>query len=307
MPEFSEDQRIVVKALVADEFARQVKESAELKDKVAQLVGQKLPRLSWVEKVLSSWYGLLAVIISFPLAAAGGYTALQRVLDAGVGSHVRQELNRDEGPLKTTLNRFSLFSGKLADQFANSVDSATTKLLRFGCNSPRSPAIDRFPPCVPQQSSASLQAANVLEVNDQTIIFKANQNQRVLLRLQLSRIDAPELLQHVGLRIHMPSLLSTTEGPDSAVKIESKDLPDTHKFVDEKSGLLKLYGSVSDAGDQEPLRVDIEITRFLRKKSDLHALRFRAEPTSEGALRASGSERFFIHALVVVTHNLPKE
>lgn len=130
----------------------------------------------------------------------------------------------------------------------------------------------------------------------------------MLLRLRLSPIDPVEQLQSVGVRLQSPNLLSITPAnPQHALILDKTDLPGSHEFV-HPSGLLKLIGGVADLDDKQPLRVDIDITRLLRDKVDLHALRFRAEPLPDARPGARpGAERFYMHAVVIVTHSLPKE
>jgi hypothetical protein len=264
-----------------------------------------------VEKALSTWWGIVGVILAIPLASAGAASAVQKLLDRGLESQVQSALSKEDGPVKSTLKKFNVFSGKLSEQFAQNVDSATSKLLRFGCNPVGTAMLDGFPSCVPPKTrdGASGQARDVLEVHDQTLIFKASKgSQRVFLRLRLSPIDSVEALVGVGLRLQSPNILSTdSSGTQHTMVLAKTDLPDTHDFID-PSGLLKLYGGVADLDDQQPLRLDLEITRLLRDKADLHALRFRAEPLP-GATPGThpGAERFYVHAVVIVTHHLPTE
>jgi hypothetical protein len=309
---FDEDQRIVIRTLAAEEAAKQLKDSTTLVQKVDSAIDAKLPKVSKLEKLLGSWWGIVGLVLAVPFASAGVTVALRALLDKGVETYVQSELDKEDGPVKSTLKSFSQFRGRLSEQFSQSVDSATSKLLRFGCNLPSAiSAVEGFPSCAPRRvnDNPSIQARNVQEINDQTIVFKANENQRVLLRLRLSPVDTPEELRRVGLRLQTPPLLALGGSESDKLVIEKRDLPDTHDFVHEKSGLLQLYGAVSDRSAHEPLHVDIELTRHLRKKTDLHALRFRAEtiPGEEPAAANRGIERFYLHAIVIVTHNLPKE
>ena len=308
MASFTEDQRIVIRALAAEEAQRELDQSPLIKTRVEAAVGDKLPRLQKLEKLLASWVGIVGIVLAVPFASAGATWALKSVLDKGVEQHIKSELNDERGPVKTQLNLFSKFRGNLSAQFEKSVDSATSKLLRFGCNLPPSPPIDGFPQCSHARAldSASEQARNVQELNDQTLVFKANENQRVLLRLRLSPVDDTQALARLGLRIEMPPLLSTAQDGRYEIKIDKKDLPDSHDYVQVDSGLLRLYGAVADRSDRETLAVDLDLTRHLRKHADVHALRLRSEPL-EGLARAKGSERFYLHAIVIVTHHLPKD
>jgi len=310
MASFNEDQRIVIRSIATDEAERQIKESPIAKSRIEAVVVEKLPRVHKLEKLLSSWYGIVGIVVAVPLASAGAAAALQALLDKGVQQLVKTEIESENGPVKKHLSVFSKFRGNLSAQFEKSVDSATSKLLRFGCNPPGGVAADGFPSCVQARTAdtASVQARNVQEVNDQTIIFKANDNQRVLLRLRLSPVDEASVLARVGLRLQMPPLLAVGGGTQHNIKVEAKDLPDTHDFVMPESGLLRLYGPVFDKSDREPLHVDMDLTRHLRRDADVHAIRFRSEPLPGGGRPASaGSERFYFHAIVIVTHNLPKD
>jgi hypothetical protein len=311
MAEFSEDQRIVIRTLAGDEAAKKLRDSPELTARIDDSIAKRLPKLQKVERLLASWYGLLAIVLAVPFASAGIVSAFLAMVDKPLKTQVLSEISKEDGPIKSTLRKFDLFSGNLAKQFARSVDSATTKLLRFGCNVPQSKSIvDGFPACSPpkRDDKASLQARNVQEVNDQTLIFKADTNtQRVLLQIRLYPVDGREQLDRIGLRLQMPPLFSTGNATES-LKLSKADLPDTHDFVHTGSGLLRLYGSVSDRSDSEPLHVDLELTKHLRKGGDIHALRFLAESLPGIASSNSpGSERFFLHAIVIVTHNLQRE
>lgn len=308
MSQFDEDQRIVIQALAAQEAARVIKESDAVRAQLGQALDARIPRLMKVEKLISTWWGLLAVIISVPLAAAGFLTLASSKLDATLASHLSKELAKESSPVLSTKKELRAYSGRLSEQFAANVDSATSKLLRFGCNPAGSPVLSEFPDCVSGgQDAAYSQARDVLEWHDQTLIFKASRSsQRVLLRLRLSPVDSVEELSCVGLRLESPPLMSTARGGKThTLKLEKRHLPDTHDFLDD-SGLLRLYGSISDEDDQQAIRLDIEISDLLRKDADLHALRFRAEPLPCAApSRFPGAERFYVHAVVVVTHSLP--
>lgn len=311
MAEFVEDQRIVIRALAEEEAARvlnarQLAQDASLDTKVGRVIDGKLPRLLAVERVLSTWWGIMAIVVAVPLASAGAIGVAKSLLDSGLKRHVDTAMQDETGPIQTSLKRLDSFSGKLSAQFDKHVDSANSKLLRFGCNKAGAVPVDGLAACLPVRTldSAPSQARDILEVHDQTLIFKANrETQRVHLQLRLSPIDGVDALKNVGLRLMTPNILSTERaGVHHTLNLVKTDLPDTHDFID-GGGLLKLYGGVADLDDQQPLRIEVEITRLLREKADLHALRFRAEPLGPtGRAAHRGGERFFVHAVVVVTH-----
>jgi hypothetical protein len=320
MSQFDEDQRIVIKTLAAQEAARLLKEGEEarakaeaeaVKGQVRQSLGETMPRLLKLEKIISTWWGLAGVVIGIPLALVGANSQVQKLLDKGLDERVKTEINRHDGPVNSSLKKFNAFSGKLSEQFAQNVDSASSKLLRFGCNAAGSAPVQGFPSCLSavDSGSASVQARDVQELYDQSIVFKADkERQRVLLRFRLNPIDGVDALKGVGLRLQSPNLLSTDRsGKQHTMALSKADLPPTHDYL-HPSGLLKLYGGVADADDQEPLRMDIEITQLLRDKADLHTLRLRAEPLPDARPGVHpGAERFYLYAVVIVTHRLPKE
>lgn len=320
MSQFDEDQRIVIQALAAQEAARLLKEAEaarakadaeSVKKQVGQSLSETMPRMLKLEKLISTWWGFAGVVVGIPLALMGANSQVQKLLDKGLDDRVKTEINRQDGPVNSSLRKFNAFSGKLSEQFAQNVDSASSKLLRFGCNAAAKSAVQGFPSCVSavDGSSASVQARDVQELYDQSIVFKADkERQRVLLRFRLNPIDGVDALKGVGLRLQSPNLLSTDRsGKQHTMALSKADLPPTHDYL-HASGLLKLYGGVADADDQEPLRLDIEITQLLRDKSDLHTLRLRAEPLPDAKPGAHpGAERFYLYAVVIVTHRLPKE
>ncbi len=320
MSQFDEDQRIVIQALAAQEATRALKEAeaarakadAEaVKKQVNQTLAETMPRMLKVEKLISTWWGLAGVIVGIPLALVGANSQVQKLLDKGLDARVQEEVKRPDGPVNSSLKKFSAFSGKLSEQFAQNVDSASSKLLRFGCNPAGTPPVEGFPSCLSSApgNSASGQARDVQELYDQSIVFKADKDsQRVLLRLRLNPVDGVDVLKQVGLRMQLPNLLSTDRsGGQHKLELTKADLPPTHDYL-HPSGLLKLYGGVADADDTEPLRMDIEITKLLRDKADLHTLRLRAEPLPDARPGPHpGAERFYLYAVVIVTHRLPKE
>lgn len=306
MAEFTEVQQREISRLAEEAFLRSLADQAVLKETGRQLVAAGLPVMSRVEKWVGNLWSIAGVVVAVPLAYAGLQALADQRIQKGLETQVSQKLEDEKGPLKSRLVQFAAFKGSLSNQFANNVDSATTKLLRFGCGSGL--AGDGFVACGAGTAGVELGSARaVLETHDQTLHFKADPaKQRVLLRLGLMRIEDIDKLKTVALRLESPPLLSAGSS-SKRFELKPSDLPDTHEFVT-PSGQLRLYGAVANRGDQEPLEVDIDLTRHLRTKADLHALRFRAEPL-EGpdAAKFRGSERFFLQATVVVTHSLPKD
>lgn len=281
-------------------------DSPQLRSKIEATIDARLPRLSKVERLLRHWYGVVAVFVAVPFATGGLQAAANKLFGDTVQHVVDEALRKEDGPVRQAMKSFTAFSGKLSDEFAQSVDSASSKFLRFGCNQPATttPA-PGFPACVAAAvNDRAALARDVQEVQDQTIVFKANANQRVLLKLRLHAIDGIDVLRHVGLRLQTPPLLATSDTGEYDLRLPQDALPDTQDFVDQDSGMMRLVGAVADRGEREPLHVDLDITGFLRKKSDLHALRIRSRPLK--GTPANGAERFYLHAIVVVTHSLPK-
>ena len=310
MAEFSELQQSEIARLAQEAFKRSFEDPAQLKDAGGKLVAAGLPWLSRCEKLISNLWSVIGIVVAMPLAYFGLEALADQRIQKGLDTQVTQKLDDEQGPLKSRLRQFSAFKGNLTDQFANNVDSATSKLLRFGCNAPggAGEAGDGFVSCSPGvQGTGATSARAVQEMQDQMLLFKADPaKQRVLLRLSLLRVDDLESLLPVVLRLESPPLLSAGTA-SKRIELKTTDLPDTHEFVT-ASGQLRLYGPVANRGDQEPLAVDVDLTRHLRTKSDLHALRFRTEALAgpDGA-RVRGNERFYLQAIVVVTHSLPKD
>ena len=309
MAEFTEVQQREISRLAQEAFVRSLADQTVLKETGSKLVAAGLPVLCRVEKWVANFWSVAGVVVALPLAYIGLQALADQHIQKGLESQVSQKLEDEKGPLKSRLLQFATFKGILSNQFANNVDSATTKLLRFGCSPrPAGDAGEGFATCGVGLAGAALGSARaVLETHNQMLHFKADPGkQRVLLRLGLMRIDDIEKLKSVALRLESPPLLSPGSG-SKRFELKPSDLPDTHEFVT-PSGQLKLYGAVANRGDQEPLEVEIDLTRHLRTKADLHALRFRAEPLEgSDAAQVRGSERFFLQATVVVTHNLPKD
>jgi len=313
-----ENQRIVICAL-AEQVAERVYTEASalrnaqqadlLKAQVQAAVEAKLPRLLRLERLFANWWAIVGAFVAIPFATAGLATWMGKQIDRPVAERVQAEFKRDDGPVRQELKTFANFTNRLAEQLEQNVDSASAKLLRFGCNAPSAGVVDGFPACVVAAGGNST-ARDAIDLHEQSIVFKANkESQRVFVRLRLSPVDSRDALRRVGLRLTSPNLLSReATGGQHVIALKRENLPPKERDFLHPGGALKLYAGVADGDDAEPLRSEIEITPLLRDGTDLHTLRLRAERLPDApAAAAAGAERFYLHAVVVVTHRLRKE
>ena len=211
MSEFTEGQQLEIAQLAQAAFKRSLEDQAVLKDAGGKLVAAALPMLSRCEKWVGNLWSVIGIVVAMPLAYFGLQAMADQRIQKGLETQVSQKLEDEKGPLKSRLLKFDVFKGTLTNQFADNVDSATSKLLRFGCSTAGASGFgDGFAPCVSGTNPGSSRARDVQEVHEQTLLFKANPSkQQVLLRLSLTRIDELEMLQRVALRLESLPLLST--------------------------------------------------------------------------------------------------
>ena len=323
---FTDDDRTIIRSLALDETKRALQEArgsmqAETDRQVEAKIQSTLPRLYRLEQWGRHWSGVLAIIVAIPLASAGAMALLQKGLSDNVGTEVKKIVDAPDGPVMKRFKGLREYQGGLAETLGNQVDSATYKSMRFGCNETgnvRQRPVSGIPAC-PGATRAAVsdeeaQAQSIQELREQSLVFKADRaHQRILLRLTLDGVDSREVLSQVGLEIRRPPLLSVGAGADFGIALKEANLPEGYKFLARlnhggtQASLLKLYGATS-VSDQEPLRVNIDITEFFPMTGEsIHTLRFLSQPLPGKA--GVSSARFYIHAVVIVTHklDLPKE
>ncbi|HYF43005.1 MAG TPA: hypothetical protein VEA35_11255 [Ramlibacter sp.] len=269
---------------------------------VEQALGKKIPRLMRFEELTRPVVAGIALAVALPLSYLG-LNALVEKQAATTFNHLHDK--QEDGP-KVLLKKFS---ARLKETFEGQVDSATFKLLRFGCNSETaaSPA-PKFPVCAAAMSGATLQAKFALDEEEQTIAFAARpQHQSVKLALALRPVDPQNVLKRVALQIEWLPLDVRDAERKTAKKIvlDASKLSKADYLVKGDQGpVLGLYG-VSDGMDQEAINMEIDLTEALKPiNSTLHQLKIRAVSHPEGQEQVDGTERFFLRALVSVNHKV---
>jgi hypothetical protein len=264
-------------------------------------LAQRIPRLMRFEQFLKPVVAGITLAIGLPLSYFG--------LEALVEKHATQTFKTiqetdENGPL----HKLKAFSSGLKATFEGQVDSATFKMLRFGCNAEGLNPAAKFPGCAAASTTASQQAQAALDEEEQTIAFAARPKlQNITLALVLRPVDTPDALSHVALDIDWIPL-DIRKGGTRQKKTIQLDISQVAKrgfFLDKDGGLLALYGVASGLEDQT-LNLTIDLTSALKDiDADLHQIRVRAVPNPKDEAKAfNGTERFFLRALVSVNHRV---
>ena len=279
-------------------------ESLQVKEIVSQEIERSLqkriPRLIRIEEFAKPLVAGIALAIAFPAVLYG----VKHYAENQARATFAELYHSDSvGPM----SKLKHFSKGLKETFEGQVDSATFKMLRFGCNIGPVNAAANFPPCGGASSAATLQAKDALDEEEQTIAFAARPQQNVKLALVLRPVDARMVLDRVALQIDwMPLDIRGSNReraakpiPLGSVKITKKD----YLLKGPKGHLLRLYGMSNDGVTGEPLNLEVDLTDALKEiTTSLHQVRIRAVQDPESKERSNGTERFFIRAFVSVNH-----
>lgn len=277
----------------------QVKEifSAEIEGSL----GRKIPRLMRLEEILKPIVAGVALAVAMPLT----YFGLNALVEKQAKTTFAELHDKDPaGPMA----KLRGFSSRLKETFEGQVDSATFKLLRFGCNAQGVTPASNFPNCVGPSSGATVQAKFALDEEEQTIAFAARpKHQNIKLALALRPVDPQNVLKRVALQIEwIPLDVRSDESPTAKkiALIAEKVNKDDYLVTDPKGSVIVLYG-LNDGMEREAMNLEIDLSDAMKDiKSTLHQIRVKAVPLPPALAPLDGTERFFLRALVSVNHRV---
>ena len=275
--------------------------SAIVSEEIETSLRKKIPRLIRIEEFTRPIFAAVVLIVGLPLS----YFGLQFLVEKHAAATIKDINHKDpEGPL----GKLKSFSSGLKETFEGQVDSATFKMLRFGCTDEGLSHSNSFPICNTAGSGAAQQARAAVDEDEQTVAFAARpKHQSIKLALALRPVDPQNILNRVALKIEWVPLDVRT-GEISTVKNIEIDPAKVSKgdFLvgTKENALLALYG-LSDGMDNQALHIEIDLTDALKAvASPLHQIRIKAVSHPEATKRMNGTERFFLRAQVSVNHRV---
>lgn len=272
-------------------------------------------------------FALLGVLGVFSLAGWAGRIIWQKTqedylasIEAKVKTTIDQAEKASESPVNQLSSNVTNMSKTLVSTFESQVDSATFKILRFGCSPKGTTVGNRVPAC-----TAVADPANVFQaVEDQTILFVANPAKQIVrLDIALAPIDRLEILEPLLLQLYAEPPPMRDDGSGSAGRgpllLKATDL------IDEASGRGVLQdGRLRLATSGLPMQVSINLTSALAERNLAGPIRLRfvvmkEAPGSGGAsgapaagaasatsyVQASGQSIFFLRTITSAHHRIP--
>jgi hypothetical protein len=250
---------------------------------------------------------VVAVVIAAPLSIVG----LKHLMDESIKAEFDRGSRSPDSPLVKLRSGFDSFSSTLKATLDGQVDSATFKMLRFGCNEYDHRLAPNFPGCVKQSHGAAVaQAQSAVDEDEQTIAFAGRTaQQKVTLSIALRPVDPPDVLHRVALEIEWTPLDVAKVGASSKsrrkLKLAKANVAELGRgFFLEEATAFALYG-VAESMSEQALNATIDITDALKDiPGNLHQLRIRAVKNPNSDEPINGTERFFLRAVISVNHKV---
>ncbi|MCG2592984.1 hypothetical protein LZ009_09345 [Ramlibacter sp. XY19] len=271
-------------------------------ERLKDVVDKRVPRLVKLEQFMHPFILIGTLLVAVPGCMYGLYAFAQHYAEEKMKTMASDE----KGPL-ANLNQFS---SQLRETLSKEVDSATFKLLRYGCTVEDSEAAPNFDTCAALNSPAALQAQFAGTEDSQTISFAASPRQNVKLTLMLRPVDVQTKLKRVGLRLFWLPL--DVKNPRNAAgrpielndEVVSRSEDRDFRVADSKGPILQLYGLKRGIEDQT-LEVELNLTPALDAfNSNLHQIKVLTVPRPGSEQQLDGTERFFLRAVVSVNHRI---
>jgi hypothetical protein len=289
---------------------------ARFNEAVAAVMAARMPNLWAIEKYLSTGVIVATLLLSIGIVGLGTWAA--KILwrsseEAFIKASISREENDPAGFVSRISTNVTNMSKTLNTTFESQVDSATFKILTFGCATTRSADTTGFPPC----DATSAKAVQFQALDDQTILLVANPDRQIIhLDLSVYPVDTVSKLEPLYLQViaEPPPLRATKDGRGrKPLLISPAQLRDKGGDIIQ-DGYIRL---VSDAAGVTEASIDL--TPSLK---DLHfsgpiELRFaviheRIPAAGEVLARdqkyepASGKELFFVRTLTSAFHSIPQ-
>ena len=279
---------------------------------VSEIVGKeieasltrKIPRLMKLEEFTRPIVAAGLLVIGLPLSYVGLQYLVEKHASATFKDIHQQSQKDPDGPL----GKLKSFSTGLKETFEGQVDSATFKMLRFGCTQDFYQPANNFPVCGVPATGATQQAKAAVDEDEQTVAFAARpKHQSIKLVLALRPVDPQTVLNRVALVIEWVPLdiRSADNKTVKRIKIDKSKVSKIDYLVEVKgNAALGLYG-LSEGMDNQALNIEIDLTDALKDiNSPLHQIRIKAVSHPDATETLNGTERFFLRAQVSVNHRV---
>jgi hypothetical protein len=281
-------------------------DSDSLDQQVARAVEKQLPHLIKIERYLTVPIVIWGLVSSIGLLGIGAWGAKivwdqmrdQEVKDAAHSAQII--LEAPDGSVTRLSSNVSKIASSLDKTFGSQVDSASFKLLRFGCNLPNIKPEAGFPSCAALAEKGERFRAE----QDLTIFFVATpKHQTIKLELSLYPIDALASLEEPVLLLQIylqpPSVRPGTASSRQPLLLLPADVKSTSEFVQDGRLLL--------SNGEKTLDAAIDLTRFIDADSSgsTHELRFVAvRADGKEYKEAPGTARFYVESVIFAHHRL---
>ncbi len=271
--------------------------------RVARAVEKQLPHLIKIERYITVPIVVWGLVSSLGLLGVGAWGAKivwdkmrdQEVQDAARSA--KTILESPDGSVTRLSSNLSNIATTLDKTFGSQVDSASFKLLRFGCTRPGIAPDEDFPSC---QTLAG-KAAEFRALNNVTLFFVASpKHQTVRLELSVYSIDGAPQLENLVLQIYLqpPSIHQALVSARQPLLLSPDDVTSTSGFVQD--------GRLLISNGEKTLDATVDLTRFIDADAgNTHELRFvvlRAD--GKGYTEAPGTARFYIRSVIFAYHRL---
>lgn len=289
---------------------------ARFKEAVATVVEGRLPHLWAIEKYLSAGVIVFTLLVSVGVLGLATWAA-QVLWRSHEETFIKESLAKEERDPSGFVSRISSnvqnMSKTLNTTFESQVDSATFKILTFGCATTRSADTTGFPDC----DATGAKAVQIQVLDDKTILLVANPGrQRIQLDLSVCPVDVVSKLEPLYLQIIAePPPLRATQNSRGR-----KPLSLLPKQLRDKGGEIIQDGFIRLVSDSSTLtEASIDLTPSLKDLNFSGPIELRFEvwkertptpgagPSPEGKYEpASGKELFFLRTLTSTYHSIPQ-
>jgi hypothetical protein len=293
------------------------KDDARFVEAVGAVLEKRIPHVVQVERFLSTTVLVVTALSAFgllALAAWAGRVVWQKDQEEYIKATIRKVEEDPTGPVGSLSTSFNNMSKTLGSTFESQVDSATFKVLRFGCTPPNAQGVAGFPAC----ASTAAAAGMFQSADDQTILFVANPaTQVVRLDISVYAIGDNERLIPLLLQVYAepPAVRATSNSARKTVCLRPEQLGSGSGEL-LQDGRLRL---VISSGVIQQASIDLTPSLKELKLSGPIQLRFAAvkeDPTSrsESACSgdgskvygpATGTELFFVRTITSAYHRIP--
>jgi len=220
------------------------KDDPRFANEVDEVLQAKLPHIVKLERYLNWAVAVWTILGGIGLLGVAGWGAsivFKKLQDESVDTAVKTRLAEPTGPVAKIAARMSNMSKTLNSTFETQVDSASFKVLKFGCTLPKAPPMPGVRPC----AGPSLPEALLIE--ERSVSFVASPGkQTVQLDIQLipgSTADLEPLLLEIRAQSAPTAPESSGSGTGHLLMLKPAQLMVGKQYL--QDGRLRLHSVTS--------------------------------------------------------------